>query len=132
MSLGRPPIKDRVSTGYSIRFPNAEFIPKLDEIARSQSTSRRKYIISVLEKAIDDYEKEGQTELVDFSEGAEATDNLVFMRVTQELKQKHPEELPKKLVYQKFRDEGFIHPKLLTFTKKAVEYLEKQGVKVWR
>jgi len=129
MSLGRPPIKDRVSTGYSIRFPNAEFIPKLDEIARSQSTSRRKYIISVLEKAIDDYEKEGQTELVDFSEGAEQTDNLELMRLTHLLA--NQKSVKKKTIIRMFREAGFKAPKLMTLTNKAVAYLLEKGVKVW-
>ena len=129
MPLGRPPIKDRVSTGYSIRFPNAEFIPKIDEIAKSQSTSRRKYIISVLQKAIDDHEKEGQTAIADFTEGAPETDNLAFMRVIQLLKSQ--KDVKKITIIRMFREAGFKPPKLIQFTKKAEKYLEQKGVKVW-
>tara|TARA_Y100000310_G_scaffold17563_1_gene17348 strand:- start:145 stop:537 length:393 start_codon:yes stop_codon:yes gene_type:complete len=129
MTLGRPPIKDRVSTGYSILFPNAEFIHKIDEIARNHSTSRRQYILSVLEKAIDEYDKEGQTGLKDFTEGAEQTDNLAFMRVTHLLR--NQKDVERKTILKMLRDSGFQHPKLMQFTKKAVVYLEEKGVKVW-
>tara|TARA_Y100000296_G_C5073814_1_gene206264 strand:+ start:84 stop:476 length:393 start_codon:yes stop_codon:yes gene_type:complete len=129
MPLGRPPIKDRVSTGYSIRFPNAEFITKIDEIAKSQSTSRRKYIISVLQKAIDDHEKEGQTAIADFAEGATQTDNLAFMRITHLLR--NQKDVERKTILKMLRDSGFEHPKLMDFTRKVVNYLEEKGVKVW-
>jgi len=130
MSLGRPPIKGRMTTTYSILFPDADFIPKLDEIAQSQSTSRRKYIISVLQKAIDDHEKEGQTGLTDFSDGAPETDNLAFMRVTQLLKSQ--KDVNKITIIRMFREAGFKPPKLIQFSKKAVKYLEEKGVKVYR
>jgi hypothetical protein len=127
--LGRPPQKNRLTSTYSILFPNPDFIRKIDEIARSQSTSRRQYIISVLEKAIDDYEKEGQTGLLEFAEGAEQTDNLEFMRVTHLLA--NQKSVKKKTIYQKFKAAGFTHPQLMTFTEKAVKYLTEKGVKVW-
>ena len=129
MRPGRPPIKGRVTTSYSILFPSPDFVQKLDEIARSQSTSRRKYIISVLQKAIDEYEQEGQTGLSDFVEGAEQTDNLELMRVTHQLADK--KEVNKKTIIQMFKDAGFTHPKLMTSTEKAVKYLKEKGVKVW-
>ena len=129
MSLGRPPIKNRLTTTYSILFPDADFIPKLDEIARSQSTSRRKYIISVLQKAIDDHEKEGQTGLTDYVEGAPVTDNLEFMRVTHLLRRE--KEVSRLDILDMFRQAGFSHPKLMAFTQKAEKYLEQKGVKVW-
>ena len=129
MSLGRPPIKGRMTTTYSILFPDADFLPKLDEIAKSQSTSRRKYIISVLQKAIDDHEKEGQTGLQDFTEGAPVTDNLEFMRVTHLLQRE--KEVSRLDILDKFRQAGFEHPKLMAFTQKAEKYLEEKGVKIW-
>ena len=129
MTLGRPPIKNRVTTTYSILFPDADFLPKLDEIAQSQSTSRRKYIISVLQKAIDEYEKEGQTGLQDFAEGAEQTDNLEFMRVTHRLQGE--KEVTRLYILDKFRQAGFKHPKLMEFVQKAEKYLKEKGVKVW-
>ncbi len=129
MSLGRPPIKGRMTTTYSILFPDADFIPKLDEIAQSQSTSRRKYIISVLQKAIDDHEKEGQTGLQDFTKGAPLTDNLEFMRVTHLLQRE--KEVSRLDILHEFRKAGFKYPKLMQFTQKAEKYLDEKGVKVW-
>ncbi len=129
MSLGRPPIKGRMTTTYSILFPDADFIPKLDEIAQSQSTSRRKYIISVLQKAIDDHEKEGQTGLTDFADGAPETDNLAFMRVTQLLQRE--KEVSRLDILNEFRNAGFKYPKLMQFSRKAEKYLDEKGVKVW-
>ena len=130
MRLGRPPIKGRVTTTYSILFPSPEFVQKLDEIAESQSKSRRKYIISVLEKAIDEYEKEGQTGLVEFTKGAEKTDNLEFMRLTHLLA--NQKELNKSTIIQMFKGAGFEHPKLMIMTNKAEKYLREKGVKVWK
>ena len=130
MTLGRPPIKNRENTRYSLDLPSPEFITKLDEIAKSQSTSRRKYIISVLQKAIDDHEKEGQTAIADFTEGAPETDNLAFMRVTQLLKSQ--KDVKKITIIRMFRDGGIYPPKLIEFTEKAVQYLQKKGVKVYR
>ena len=129
MTLGRPPIKNRENTRYSLDLPSHEFITKLDEIAKSQSTSRRKYIISVLQKAIDDHEKEGQTAIADFTEGAPETDNLAFMRVIQLLKSQ--KDVKKITIIRMFREAGFKPPKLIQFTKKAEKYLEQKGVKVW-
>ena len=129
MRPGRPPLTDRQTTTYSILFPSPDFIKKLDEIAKSQSTSRRKYIISVLQQAIDDYEQEGQTGLLEFAEGAEQTDNLEFMRLTHLLRDQ--KEVNKKTIIQMFKDSGFKHPKLMVFTEKAVAYLLEKGVKVW-
>ena len=129
MTLGRPPIKDRVSTGYSIMFPNAEFIKKIDEIARNHSTSRRQYILSVLEEAINDHEQEGQTGLQDFTEGAPVTDNLAFMRITHLLR--NQKDVERKTILKMLRDSGFKPPKLMDFTRKVVNYLEEKGVKVW-
>jgi len=129
MTLGRPPQKGRLTTTYSLIFPDPQFITKLDEIAQSQSTSRRKYIISVLQKAINDHEKEGQTGLKDFTDGAEETDNLAFMRVTHLLRGQ--KSVNRKTILNLFRDSGFKHPKLMQFSEKAVEYLKEKGVKVW-
>lgn len=139
MRPGRPPLTDRQTTTYSILFPSPDFIKKLDEIAKSQSTSRRKYIISVLQQAIDDYEQEGQTGLLEFAEGAEQTDNLEFMRLTHLLSQRAAtssrygtqKSVNKKTIIQMFKDSGFKHPKLMVFTEKAVAYLLEKGVKVW-
>ena len=130
MRPGRPPIKGRVTSTYSILFPSPEFVQKIDEIAKSQSTSRRKYIISVLQKAIDDHEQEGQTGLSDFVEGAEQTDNLEFMRVTHQLADK--KEVTFKQIREKFVESGFKAPKLNVVTNKAVQYLKEKGVKVWK
>ena len=129
MTLGRPPIKNRENTRYSLDLPSPEFITKLDEIAGSQSTSRRKYIISVLQKAIDDHEIAGQTGLNDFTDGAEQTDNLAFMRITHLLR--NQKDVERKTILKMLRDSGFEHPKLMDFTRKVVNYLEEKGVKVW-
>jgi hypothetical protein len=110
-------------------FPNAEFIKKIDEIARNHSTSRRQYILSVLEEAINDHEQEGQTGLQDFTEGAPVTDNLAFMRITHLLR--NQKDVERKTILKMLRDSGFKPPKLMDFTRKVVNYLEEKGVKVW-
>ena len=128
MTLGRPPIKGRMTTTYSILFPDADFIPKLDEIAKSQSTSRRKYIISVLQKAIDAYEQEGQTGLKDYVEGSPLTDNLIFLRCVNRLQ--NQKEISRKDIFTLLRDYGIEPSKVSPLTDKAVIYLKNKGVRV--
>ncbi len=129
VNLGRPPIKERTTTNYALNFPNVDMIHKLDLMARAQTTSRRKLIISLLETAINDHEREGQTGLTDYVEGAPETDNLAFMRVTHLLQRE--KEVNRLDILTMFRNAGFSHPKLMEFSRKAETYLKEKGVKVW-
>lgn len=127
---GRPPDPNRKTTNYLIRFPNSDFINKLDIIAKREGINRRALVLKLLQEGMEKHAPGNpQTLLNSYAEGGTQTLNQTVGRLRQQFYKR--EEILKRDILGALKAEGIKGTDRVHLADGIVYWLREQGKKVY-
>ena len=127
---GRPPDPNRETTNYLIRFPDSDFINKLDIIAKREGINRRALVLKLLREGIEKHSPGNpQTLLNSYAEGGAQTINQLVGQIRQRFYSR--DEVMKREILEDLKAEGIKGTERVHLADGIAYWLREQGKKVY-